>query len=435
MNKTIKIIVGAILSLAVASCTGKQSKFQEETAGDIVEITPSFTDAVHQFDELYPFSEGLAAVKKNDKFGFIDTKGKLIIPCQFDNVCAFSEGLSLVMDNEYNISILSKDGKVKHTPYKLDASYYGLGGWHGDKGYYMFRFQDKKCSIKTENYPDAIIIDEHGKECVNKSDENFTTNDFCSSTDTICHNPILLKFSSEKQNIFGDKETYYGIKDSSNNIIASAKYTYIDEYRNGVALCIIFVGNAETKGIPYGIHLPDGEYFFGYIDKKGNTTFTEADMEKIESYKESQVSAYANLKQQEEEQARLEEEQRIQEENRPIIREVYFDYSVHKDKIESIRASHGYYISWCNDIVSNMIEIPQGKKWIFKGINKNRSAQIITYSFYGGALRQDKTYDVSVHTHETYQFFGGDKIKVSIDPYYDDSDKIIFTFIEKPEYD
>ncbi len=314
MDKTIKIIGVAILSLVMASCAGKQSKSQEGAGEDLVEITPSFTEAVHQFDELYPFSEGLAAVKKNGKFGFIDTKGELIIPCQFSYACAFFEGLSIVMDDEYNISILLRNGEIKHTPYKLDTSYYGLGGWHGDKGYYMFRFQNKKCAIKTENSPEEVIIDENGKECVNVSDVNFTTNDFYSSSDTICHNPTLLKYSSEKQNIFGNKETYYGIKDSSNSIIASAKYTYIGEYSNGVALCIIFVGNAETKGIPYGIHLPDGEYFFGYIDKKGNTTFTEADMEKIEGYKEAQTSALTNLMQQEEEQAQLEEEQRIQEE-------------------------------------------------------------------------------------------------------------------------
>lgn len=50
-----------------------------------------------QFQDARPFLDGLAAVKINNKYGFIDKTGKLIIPHQFDNVgiwyFAISEGL------------------------------------------------------------------------------------------------------------------------------------------------------------------------------------------------------------------------------------------------------------------------------------------------------------------------------------------------------
>ena len=75
MARTIKVIVIAIVSLVMTSCAGKQGN----NVGDVVEITPSFTEAVHQYDELYPFSEGFAAVKKKDKFGFINISSILVL--------------------------------------------------------------------------------------------------------------------------------------------------------------------------------------------------------------------------------------------------------------------------------------------------------------------------------------------------------------------
>ena len=42
------------------------------------------------------FSEGLAGVKVGDKWGFIDTKGKMVILPQFDEALKFSEGLAAV---------------------------------------------------------------------------------------------------------------------------------------------------------------------------------------------------------------------------------------------------------------------------------------------------------------------------------------------------
>ncbi len=45
------------------------------------------------------FSEGLAAVCKDDLYGYIDTTGKLVIPCQFKTANIFSHGYALVQDD------------------------------------------------------------------------------------------------------------------------------------------------------------------------------------------------------------------------------------------------------------------------------------------------------------------------------------------------
>jgi len=52
-----------------------------------------------------PFNEGLAAVKTDDGWGFIDTTGKLVIERQFDNVGSFQDGLAFV-------SILGKEAYI-----------------------------------------------------------------------------------------------------------------------------------------------------------------------------------------------------------------------------------------------------------------------------------------------------------------------------------
>jgi WG containing repeat len=53
-----------------------------------------------RFQKIQFFSEeGLAAVMQSGKIGFIDTKGKLVIPCQYSGGLRFSEGLASVEKN------------------------------------------------------------------------------------------------------------------------------------------------------------------------------------------------------------------------------------------------------------------------------------------------------------------------------------------------
>ena len=49
-----------------------------------------------RFDEVLPFSEGLAAVKVGDLWGYIDTSGKMVIAPQFFHAFSFSGGLASI---------------------------------------------------------------------------------------------------------------------------------------------------------------------------------------------------------------------------------------------------------------------------------------------------------------------------------------------------
>ena len=52
------------------------------------------------FDSAGDFSEGLAGVKRNEKWGFVDNTGREVVPCIFDSAGDFSEGFAWVKRNK-----------------------------------------------------------------------------------------------------------------------------------------------------------------------------------------------------------------------------------------------------------------------------------------------------------------------------------------------
>lgn len=437
MDKTIRIIAVAILSLVMASCAGKQSKSQEGVVGDIVEITPSFTESVHQFEELYPFSEGMAAVRKDGKFGFINIKGELVIPCQYLYVGPFKEGLACVVkdENDMNVSFIDTAGKILKTKYPFNVQwYFGTLG----NGYIVpeqLSFQNGVCEI---NYTDenvsetqTVYIDKQLKEIEKPKEENAST----SVSDE------YEIFSIPSKDVYGDEIELRGLKDKTGKIIIPAKYNNLQLSDNGVVLATLFVEDAESHLHPYK---PFGLQIDGYVDFTGKSTFTEADKGKLEGYKEAQLNAMSQLKLKEAEQARLEEEQRI-EEKRRLGSEI--NVSIHYNKgsdgfvkYSSVSSSHGHYFdqpekyrSLLGNIDSKILVVPEGKKWIFKNIERNGCEGLILVLDSNGKYI-DKKIEVRPSTHETYTFYGGQKLAVRIWGFWDDGGAT-FHFIEKSEYD
>ena len=63
-----------------------------------------------QFDGIFLFSEGIAGVKVDDKWGYIDRTGKYIIAPRFDDVFLFNEKIvSVKVDGKWGC--INKKGK------------------------------------------------------------------------------------------------------------------------------------------------------------------------------------------------------------------------------------------------------------------------------------------------------------------------------------
>ena len=66
-----------------------------------------------KFDEVYRFTEeGLAVVKKDGKYGYINTKGEQVVECKFDDANGFKEGLATVRNNYSGFTINAKGNFV-----------------------------------------------------------------------------------------------------------------------------------------------------------------------------------------------------------------------------------------------------------------------------------------------------------------------------------
>ena len=62
------------------------------------------------YDAVSKFSEGLAFVKRNGKYGYININGEEVIPCQYDVASSFSEGLAFVKRNR-KYGYINTEGK------------------------------------------------------------------------------------------------------------------------------------------------------------------------------------------------------------------------------------------------------------------------------------------------------------------------------------
>jgi hypothetical protein len=71
-----------------------------------------------KYDNVWDAAEGLAAVKKDDKWGFVDTSGTVVIPIQFDDPATFKQGYTQVR-KEGKAGVIDKKGTVL-VPFQYD---------------------------------------------------------------------------------------------------------------------------------------------------------------------------------------------------------------------------------------------------------------------------------------------------------------------------
>lgn len=103
------------------------------------------------FHSAGEFSEGLAAARINGTYGYIDQSGKFVISPQFELATKFKEGIAIV-SNARKPFYINKNGERK-----FNCNYHDIG-----------RFQNGRAKVKTESEKFGMI-DTTGKLCIDTS--------------------------------------------------------------------------------------------------------------------------------------------------------------------------------------------------------------------------------------------------------------------------
>ena len=156
---------------------------EESDKDAIVELTPKFIKSLKVYDELAPFSEGYAAVKRGKKWGYINIKGEEVIPCSFDYADMFSEGLAAVCKDERWGFIDTNGNIVIPMVYAEEPTPFGEGmagirsnykfGWINTKGQEIIKpsieaiavgqFSEGLVFVLKDNYEDFMFLDKNGE--------------------------------------------------------------------------------------------------------------------------------------------------------------------------------------------------------------------------------------------------------------------------------
>ena len=139
-RRLLSIVLALALSLGLTALP--VSAAEEPERGVLIYTEP----IAPQYEDAREFSEGLAAVKKNGKWGYIDEENKVVIDFQYDYAWDFNEGKAVVgtgsaeSPNYYSITFGFINNEGSYTPFKWsDGSAFELEFDEENKpGEYLF---------------------------------------------------------------------------------------------------------------------------------------------------------------------------------------------------------------------------------------------------------------------------------------------------------
>ncbi len=237
---------------------------------------------------LGDFSDGLARVKKNGKYGYIDTEGNIAIECEYEDACDFSEGLACV----------KKDGRYGYIDTNgntiIDFKYYDPYDGHPRQPE-VGKFVDGVASVNNGNYgyvdtKGNVVIDfklpmarafhdgrafVNGAYFIDKSGNNVFHFDNYKIKSLNFYDGLLLVKKDEK----------YGYVNTNGEVVIDFQFDDAYSFSNGLASIKKDgkYGFIDTKGnIVINPEFDDAKYFsdelacvkkgdkYGYIDKNGN---------------------------------------------------------------------------------------------------------------------------------------------------------------------
>ncbi len=208
MRKIITLLLAVVLSLSLMGCNSS-------TGSRTTAITP-----------VESFSEGLALVKQNNKYGYIDTTGHLKIPIQFDEAESFKDGIAKVTisaDNDTYQAYINSEGNTifdyRNYKDKYSEIYNCSEGLIGVS-------KTIEGTYDSEPYTEYGYIDLSGQEIIPLQKEwSFWGNNMTySNYEVMNDNGLMMDFHNGLAFIKKEDSAYankWGLIDSSGKIVAT----------------------------------------------------------------------------------------------------------------------------------------------------------------------------------------------------------------------
>lgn len=253
--------------------------------------------ATGRWKEARSFSEGLAAVKNNNKWGFIDKTGKIILPCIWTQAGSFCEGLAFVADEIGHKGYIDKTGKIIVKLPVSEYSYNNTYDFHEGlacikkDGKYGFidrngnvvipcvwddasYFSEGIAPVKDGETKKWGYIDKTGS-CVIECKWNNEAHPFSDGLGLVRHNGTFYyidKTGSEVLKMYNYK--YSGRFCDGLAWVENEHFNegFIDKSGNEVIPC---QGKYSYRSFREGLAAFYGTYDWGFIDKSGNVVFSK----------------------------------------------------------------------------------------------------------------------------------------------------------------
>jgi len=226
------------------------------------------------YDSAEPFSEGLAVVEKNGKFGYINTLGEVVIPLRYISAESFYEGRASV-ETPSDYLTIDKVGKVIESSYDTveidDPSEFVVisEGYYGDAGVANKKTNEIVLDMK------YYSVDAVGEGLFELSDDNYNSGFFNANTGVIVE-PIFDYVYIQPENnlvLVQDESGLYGAFNTEGEVIIEPSYDYITVNEGGTF--------ELEKDYQYGIANSEGEVI---IKPEFDTIYTDEVTKDINAY-------------------------------------------------------------------------------------------------------------------------------------------------------
>lgn len=229
----------------------------------IIDRTGEIVIDATKYSRVLPFSEGLAAVRSDRGWGFIDKRGQEIIRPQFAEVSSFSEGLAPVQVNG-SWGFIDRQGQMVIAPQYSHASLFseGIAVVIRSEQTNTFDLTKRFGSRSTVTGSRRIVRRELivGAAHSNESQTAEEANRELLLIDTKGHSILSRSFSELQVNLDGKiseglieayepKTKKFGFVDKSGTFVIPANFVQVGPFSEGLARAAIIVDGEEKMGL------------------------------------------------------------------------------------------------------------------------------------------------------------------------------------------